>query len=80
METLAVRAWQPVSGGLFIGGVGKDLSASQGQGATGMAMFQIGASRQHSLTMSLFVGENREVPGRGKRGKILFSGRKKRDK
>lgn len=55
METLAVRPWHLVSGGLFIEGVGKGRSTSQEQGAAGMAVFHIGASRQHSPTVSLSV-------------------------
>lgn len=61
METLAVRAWQPVGGGLFIEGGGEGLEGQPG--ARGhrhcpcSTILQTGAHRQHSLTVSLGVRE-----------------------
>lgn len=76
METLAVKAWQPVGGGLLIEGGGEGLEFQPGarghRHSPCLTMLQTGACRQHRLTMSLFVQENTEAPSRGERRKMPF--------
>lgn len=59
METLAVTAWQLVSGGVLIEGVGGRMECQPGARGHGqgpcLATLQRGACRQHSITISLFV-------------------------
>lgn len=59
METLAVMAWQPVGGGLFIEGGGEGLECQPGARGHShgpcLTILQIGACRQHNQTISLLV-------------------------